>query len=93
MKILELMTTVAGIASTLSFFLQTYKIIQRKSADDVSRSMYYTIMPCAVIWLAYGIQINCSPIIATEVVMLLAVTSILICSFIYAGKPEEIAVK
>jgi MtN3 and saliva related transmembrane protein len=93
MRILEFLTTVAGIASTLSFFLQTYRIIKRKSADDISRSMYYTIMPCAIIWLMYGIQIHSIPIIATEVVMLVAASSILICSFIYAGKPEGIAVE
>jgi|WetSurMetagenome_2_1015567.scaffolds.fasta_scaffold945726_2 MtN3 and saliva related transmembrane protein len=88
--ILEFMTTVAGIASTMSFFFQTYKIIKRKSAEDVSRPMYYTIMPCVFIWLAYGIQIHSIPIIATEVVMLVAASSILICSFIYAVKPEKI---
>ncbi len=93
MKILEFLTTVAGIVSTMSFFLQTYRIIKRKSAEDVSRSMYCTILPCVIIWLAYGIQIHSFPIIVTEVVMLTAASSILICTFIYAKKPEEIAVE
>lgn len=52
---LEFLATIAGIAGTMSFFLQGYKIYKRKRAEDVSKTMYFVILPGAVIWLIYGI--------------------------------------
>ena len=83
MKILEFLTTLTGITGSMSFFLQTFKIIKRKSAKDVSKTMYFIILPGTVTWLIYGIAIQSVPIITTEIVIIVAIASILICSYIY----------
>lgn len=88
MSILEFLTIIAGITGTASFFLQTFKIIKRKSAGDVSSAMYFVILPGAIIWLVYGINIRSLPIIITEVIMIVGVSSILICSYIYRDEKK-----
>ena len=80
---LEFLATIAGIAGTMSFFLQGYKIYKRKRAGDVSKTMYFIILPGAFIWLIYGIRLRSAPLIITEIIMIAAASLILILSYIY----------
>jgi MtN3 and saliva related transmembrane protein len=46
--------TVGGILSVGAFLPQAYRILQRRSAVDVSLSMYVAIMVASVLWMFYA---------------------------------------
>lgn len=46
--------TVGGILSVGAFLPQAYRIVQRRSAVDVSLSMYVAIMVACVLWMFYA---------------------------------------
>jgi MtN3 and saliva related transmembrane protein len=46
--------TVGGILSVGAFLPQAYRIVQRRSAIDVSLSMYLTIVVACLLWMFYA---------------------------------------
>jgi uncharacterized protein with PQ loop repeat len=46
--------TVGGLLSVGAFLPQAYRILQRRSAVDVSLSMYVAIMVACVLWMFYA---------------------------------------
>ena len=46
--------TVGGVLSVGAFLPQAYRIVQRRSAVDVSLSMYVAIMAACVLWMFYA---------------------------------------
>ncbi len=46
--------TVGGILSVGAFLPQAYRIVQRRSAIDVSLTMYLTIVVACVLWMFYA---------------------------------------
>jgi len=46
--------TIGGICSIVAFFPQAYRIIQRRSASDISLLMYLTIITGAALWMFYS---------------------------------------
>ena len=46
--------TIGGICSIVAFFPQAYRIIQRRSASDISLLMYITIITGAALWMLYS---------------------------------------
>ena len=46
--------TIGGICSIVAFFPQAYRIIQRRSASDISLLMYITIITGAALWMFYS---------------------------------------
>lgn len=46
--------SVGGLLSVGAFLPQAYRILQRRSARDVSLSMYVTIVVGSVLWMYYA---------------------------------------
>jgi MtN3 and saliva related transmembrane protein len=46
--------TVGGILSVGAFLPQAYRIVQRRSAIDVSLTMYLTIVVACALWMFYA---------------------------------------
>ncbi len=46
--------TVGGLLSVGAFLPQAYRILQRRSAVDVSLTMYVTIIVSCGLWMFYG---------------------------------------
>jgi MtN3 and saliva related transmembrane protein len=46
--------TIAGLLSTGAFLPQAWRIVQRRSADDVSLAMYLAVIAASVLWIFYG---------------------------------------
>ena len=74
---LELIGSIAASATTISFLPQLFRVWQRKSARDISLSMFLLFSFGLVCWLVYGIGIGSLPIIAANVVTLALALAIL----------------
>jgi MtN3 and saliva related transmembrane protein len=61
--------TVAGVLSIGAFLPQAYRIIQRRSAEDVSLSMYVTIIVSCVLWMFYAHVRGSRELFATNLVI------------------------
>jgi MtN3 and saliva related transmembrane protein len=46
--------TIGGILSVGAFLPQAYRILQRRSAGDVSLSMYLAILVACALWMFYA---------------------------------------
>lgn len=46
--------TVGGVLSVGAFLPQAYRILQRRSADDISLLMYVSIIVGCVLWMFYA---------------------------------------
>lgn len=68
MSILAILATAAGIVSSLVMLPQVHKIFKRKSAKDISISMYISLIVIGIIWILYGIEISNWPIIISNTV-------------------------
>jgi len=55
MKLLQLITIIAGIVMSLGYYPQAYKIWKLKSAKEISLVNYIILSLGTVIWLLYGI--------------------------------------
>jgi len=69
--------TVAATCTTLSFFPQLLHVWQRKSAKDISLTMFLLFSFGVACWLAYGIGIGSAPIAVANVVTLALALAIL----------------
>lgn len=69
----EILGTVAGALTTVSFVPQVVKIWKSKSAGDISFGMFSLFSTGILLWLIYGILIGARPIIvANSITLLLA---------------------
>ncbi|MEX2017513.1 MAG: SemiSWEET family transporter [Candidatus Pacearchaeota archaeon] len=81
MEILPLLTTIFGTLMGLAYFPQTYKILKRKSAKDVSLFTYSFFGIGVLIWLVYGISITNYPLIISNAVSLVGTLSVIVAYF------------
>jgi MtN3 and saliva related transmembrane protein len=78
MDLLITLTIIFGVAMSFGYFAQTYRIVKRKSAKDVSIWTYLLFSFGIIVWLIYGISINSSPIIISNIVYLVGALSVMI---------------
>lgn len=81
--VLAPIVTVAGSILALAYFPQVYKIWKRKSAEDISLTMFGVAFPCLVIWLLYGLSINNFPLIISNIIASIGAGSIILLYFRY----------
>src|SRR5687768_18446412 len=74
---LETLGFIAAILTTLSFLPQALRIRRRRSADDVSFTMYLLLVTGQSLWLVYGIVIASPSMIGANVVAMSFVTWVL----------------
>lgn len=63
--------TIAGFLSVGAFLPQAYRILQRRSASDVSLSMYVTIILGNVLWIFYAYVHGSTELLITNLVIAL----------------------
>ncbi|MFC1697845.1 SemiSWEET family sugar transporter [Nanoarchaeota archaeon] len=83
MSFLSVLTTIAGVGMTFGYFTQTYKILRRKSSNDVSLATYLIFGTGITIWLIYGISLNNWPIIISNIVAIIGALTVIISYLIY----------
>ena len=83
MTFLAVLATIFGMAMSFGYFTQTYKIIQRKSASDVSLLTYLIFGSGVTVWLIYGISIRDMPIIVSNIVAIIGAASVIIAYVVY----------
>jgi MtN3 and saliva related transmembrane protein len=67
----------AAVCTTISFFPQLIRVWRRKSARDISLTMFLLFSFGLACWLVYGIGIGSLPIIAANIVTLTLALAIL----------------
>jgi MtN3 and saliva related transmembrane protein len=75
--ILEWIGSCAAICTTISFLPQLIRVWRRKSASDISLTMFLFFSFGVALWLVYGIGIGSVPIIAANAVTLALALTIL----------------
>ncbi len=79
----DVLGTVAGILTTLSFVPQVVKIWKSKSAGDISFGMFLLFSAGILLWLIYGILIGAQPIIVANAVTLALALTIIVMKIRY----------
>jgi MtN3 and saliva related transmembrane protein len=74
----DLLGSLAGTLTTVSFVPQVWKLWKSRSAEDISFGMFSIFAAGVLLWLAYGIMIQAVPIILANSVSLVLVTAILV---------------
>jgi MtN3 and saliva related transmembrane protein len=74
---LDWIGSTAAVCTTLSFVPQLIRVWRRKSARDISLSMFLLFSFGVGSWLVYGVGIGSRPIIAANAVTLVLALSIL----------------
>jgi len=78
--------SVAAVCTTISFLPQLLRVWQRKSARDISLSMFLLFSFGVACWLVYGLGIGSAPIIAANAVTLAQALAILALKLRYDGR-------
>ena len=78
--------SVAAVCTTISFLPQLIRVWQRKSASDISLSMFLLFSFGVACWLIYGIGIRSAPIIAANAVTLALALAILTLKLRYDSR-------
>ena len=83
MTILSTLAMVSGIAGTLAFIPQVYKIFKRKSAKDISIVSYLFLLLTSIIWVLYGLEIQSYPLLTTNLIGSIIIAFIAVGWFLY----------
>jgi MtN3 and saliva related transmembrane protein len=78
--------SVAAVCTTISFLPQLIRVWQRKSAKDISLSMFLLFSFGVACWLVYGIGIHSAPITAANAVTLALALAILTLKLRYDSR-------
>ena len=80
--------TVAGLCSMVSFVPQIVKIIKEKDASSVALKMYLVTVTGFVLWTTYGVLLGSWPVAVSNAVCLCLTTAILILRLRYGGETK-----
>ncbi len=86
---LDLIGSAAALSTTVPFLPQLFRVWQRKSARDISLTMFLLFSFGLACWLVYGIGIGSLPIIAANVVTLALALAILALKLRYDRRPAK----
>ena len=78
--------SVAAFCTTLSFLPQLIRVWQRKSARDISLTMFLLFSFGVACWLVYGLGIGSAPVTAANAVTLALALAILVLKLRYDRK-------
>ena len=82
----EVAGTIGGVLSIGAFLPQAYRIVQRRSATDVSLSMYLTIVVSCLLWMYYAYAHGSLQLFATNLVILLVAVVIVVLRVRYGER-------
>jgi MtN3 and saliva related transmembrane protein len=86
---LDLIGSAAALSTTVSFMPQLIHVWRRKSARDISLTMFLLFSFGLVCWLIYGIGIGSLPIILANAVTLTLALAILALKLLYDRKESN----
>ena len=72
----------AGILTIMSFLPQVIKTWRTRKTDDLSLGTGILLITASLAWTAYGVLMDSWPMMITNVVVLLCVAAILLCSLL-----------
>lgn len=75
--------SVAAVCTTISFLPQLIRVWRRKSARDISLTMFLLFSCGVACWLLYGIGIGSGPVIAANGITLVLAVAILVLKLRY----------
>jgi MtN3 and saliva related transmembrane protein len=78
--------SVAAVCTTISFLPQLIRVWRRKSAADISLTMFLLFSFGVACWLIYGIGIGSGPMAAANTVTLALALAILVLKLRYDRK-------
>lgn len=81
--------SIAAVCTTISFLPQLIRVWRRKSARDISLSMFLLFSFGVACWLVYGIGIHSVPITAANAVTLALALAILTLKLRYDRKAVD----
>lgn len=84
----DLIGSVAGTLTTLSFLPQVLKTYRSRSAKDISLVMFLLFSLGVFLWLLYGLSIQSMPIIISNFITLVLSLSILAMKFWFGRKTK-----
>lgn len=87
--LLETLATLVGVVSSVAMFPQVYRIFKRKSAKDISISTYSFLFVAGIVWVFYGVNIQSSPLIITNLIGSLNLLGIVIGWFFYGKESKK----
>ncbi|MEK9157225.1 MAG: SemiSWEET family transporter [Patescibacteria group bacterium] len=85
--LLDTLAAIMGVAMSLAYYPQLWKIYKRKSAANISRISYSAFAVGTTTWLLYGIAHHDYVVIAGFVFGVIGSWGVLISTYIY---PENI---
>ena len=77
--------TVAGLCSMVSFVPQIIKILRDRDASSVALRMYLVTVAGFVLWTTYGVLLKSWPVAVSNGVCLALTTGILVLRLRYGG--------
>ena len=83
---IEIISLIAAVFTTSSFFPQVVKIWKTKQTKDISTTMYIAMLIGIVFWLYYGLAIDSLAIIAANIISGLLVLFVLVFKIIYKNQ-------
>lgn len=78
--------TVGGLLSVSAFLPQAYRILQRRSATDVSLLMYLSILVACVLWMFYAHVYGAIALFWTNAAIALIAVVIAVLRIRFAGR-------
>lgn len=78
MTLIDLIGSLAGILTTVSFVPQVVKTWRSGSAEDISLFMFILFSLGVLLWLVYGLAISSRPVIIANAITLVLAFSILV---------------
>lgn len=79
----------AAVCTTVAFVPQLLRVWQRRTARDISLSMFLVFSIGELFWLLYGIFIHSLPVILANAITLLLALAILTLKLYFDRKPSE----
>lgn len=80
---IDMLATIAGICTTISFLPQVAKVWTTRHTEDLSLPMYIIFSVGLMMWIFYGALIRSTPVILANAVTLILALFILIMKVKY----------
>ena len=79
----DLLGIAAGTLTTISFLPQVFRIVQTRSAHDISWGMFTVFASGTALWLAWGIAQGAVPVIVANFITLVLSVVIMVLKWRY----------
>lgn len=92
MNLLELAAvagTVGGVVSVCAFLPQAYRIWSRRSAGDISLTMYLAIVAASLLWMFYAYAYDATALFLTNAVIGVVALVIAVLRVRYGRRPPR----